>query len=205
MDIQFIGFENTGWLEQRRYRKIMLRWIEDQISALPEVYREVTLRNINKFRFRFFPTTMYKTMYGEYKYLTNPLEAGTSISDNIPHEKMGQFELDLFILDNKGDLQFASNVIMMSHGLGHVVLYSYDPNRRILLRERDLSGNKRGTEMNWSTAAVHNRTNAIEQSVQKINDPEIDNQIYYMETYRFKNGFWRKTYYRMFDFRDDLR
>lgn len=205
MRIEFIGFQNTGWLEQRRYRKIALKWIDDQLKALPEVYRLVTLRNIEKFRLRFFPTTLYKTMYGEYKYLTNPLEAGTSISDNIPHEKMGQFELDLFILDSKGDLQFASNVIMMSHGLGHVVLYSYDPSRRIELRVRDLSGNKRGTIMNWSTAAVHNRTNAIEQSVQRINDPEIENEIYYMETWRMIGKFWKKTYYRMFDFRDDLR
>lgn len=205
MDVQFFGFKNTGWLEQRRYRKIMNRWLEDQLKAVPVNDLQRTLNNIKKFKFRFFPTTMYKTMYGEYRYLSNPLEAGTSISDNIPHEKMGQFTLDLFILDNKGDMQFASNVIMMSHGLGHVLLYSYDSKRRIELKVTDDSGNKAGTILNWHTAAVHNRTSAIEKSVQRINDPEIDNQIYYTHTWKFQNGVWRRVYYRMYDFRDDFK
>ena len=205
MDITFIGFQNTGWLEQRRYRKIFNRWVEDQLYAVPDNDQSRVLNNIKKFRVRFYPTTMYKVMYGEYKYLSNPLEAGVSLSDNIPHERMGQFTLDLFILDQKGDMQFASNLIMMSHGLGHVLLYSYDNQRRIELRVRDDSGNKRGTILNWHTAAVHNRTSAIEKTVQRINDPEIDNQIYYIETYRLIGKFWKKVYYRVYDFRDEFR
>ena len=141
-------------------------------------------------------------MYGEYNWRSS--DTG-NLSDLIPHEIVGLNKIDLFVLDDKSDMMMASNIIMMSHGLGHALLYSYDPRRRIELKYDDATGNKKGTILNWHTAAVHNRTEAISKTVQRINDPEIDNQIYYMETYKPINKLWKKVIYRMYDFRDDLR
>ena len=140
-------------------------------------------------------------MYGVYDWRTG--DTG-NLSDLIPHEKVGQFVIDLFILDNNDDMRFASNLIMMSHGLGHVLLYSYDHTRRTQLTVDDASGNRKGKVLAWHTAAVHNRTEAIDKSVQKLNDKEIDNQIYYLQTWRRFGLKWRKVIYRMYDFRDDL-
>jgi len=202
MDVKFYGFKNTGWLEQRRYRKIMNQWLSDHISEIEnDVTREYTLSRVNRFRVRFFPTTMYSKIYGEYNWRSG--DTG-KLSDNIPHEKVGQFVIDLFILDTKGDMQFASNLIMMSHGLGHVLLYSYDSSRRIELKVDDASGNKKGKVLAWHTAAVHNRTEKMEKTVQRLSDPDIDNEIYYLRTWRFIKLRWKKILYRMYDFRDDL-
>jgi hypothetical protein len=144
---------------------------------------------------------MYKKMYGKYNWRTG--DTG-ELSDLIPHEKVGQFVIDLFILDNKDDLRMASNLIMMSHGLGHVLLYSYDHTRRTKLNVNDASGNLKGKVLAWHTAAVHNRTEKMEKTVQRLTDKEIDNQIYYLHTWRRFGFRWRKVIYRMYDFRDDL-
>ena len=205
MKIEFHGFITFGLLEQRKYRQLIYKWLEDQIVAVPDNDKKRTLSNIEKFRVRFFPTTMYKTMYGEYKYLSDKLAVGTSLSDMIPHEKVGQFEIDLFILDAKDDMRMASNLIMMSHGFGHVLLYSYDPTRRVELKYDDSGGKKKGKILAWHTAAVHNRTSAIEKTVQRIGDTDIENQIYYLETWMPTKNIWRKTIFRMYDFRDDFK
>lgn len=202
MKVQFIGFNNTGWLEQRRYRKLMFRWLEEHIKILDEVTQDRVLNELNKFTVRVFPSTQYKYIYGNARDFISDKE--TSLSDRIPHEVMGQYKLDVFMLDDKGDMQFASNLIMLSHGLGHCLLYSYDRKRRIELKQRDASGNPKGMILNWFTAAVHNRTEKMDKTVQRLNDPDIENEIMYLTTYRFKNGFWRKTYYRTYDFRDDF-
>lgn len=202
MDIKFHGFETIGWIEKRRYVKIMYKWLEDHIGSIEnEATREYTLSRAMKFKVRFFPTTMYKKMYGEYNWRTG--DTGT-LSDLIPHEKVGQFVIDLFILDNKDDMRFASNVIMMSHGFGHVLLYSYDHTRRDQLTINDASGNLKGKVLAWHTAAVHNRTESMDKTVQRLTDKEIDNQIYYLQTWRRFGLKWRRVMYRMYDFRDDL-
>ena len=202
MDIKFTGFENIGWYERMRYTKIMYKWLEDHISHIEnESTREYTLARVHKFKVRFFPTTMYSKMYGEYNWRTG--DTG-NLSDLIPHEKVGQFEIDLFILDNKDDMRMASNLIMMSHGLGHVLLYSYDHTRRALLTVNDTSGNLKGKTLAWHTAAVHNRTESMDKTVQRLSDKEIDNQIYYLQTWRKFGLIWRRVMYRMYDFRDDL-
>lgn len=202
MDIKFNKFKNVGWLEKRRLTKILYKWLEDHISEIEnEVTREFTLSRVNRFRIRFFPTTEYNKMYGTYNWRSG--DTG-NLSDLIPHEKVGQFEIDLFILDNKDDMRFASNLIMMSHGFGHVLLYSYDSSRRVELKVDDVSGNKKGKIMAWHTAAVHNRTEKIDKTVARLENNDIDNDIYYLRTYRQLTGFWKKTLYRMYDFRDDL-
>ena len=202
MDISFNGFKNIGWIEKRRLTKILYQWLGDHISTIDnEITRIYTANRVDQFRVRFFPTTEYSKMYGAYNWRSG--DTG-NLSDLIPHEVVGQFVIDLFILDEKDDMRFASNLIMMSHGLGHVLLYSYDSGRRTTLTVDDASGNKKGTSLQWHTAAVHNRTEAIEKSVQRIGDDEIDNQIYYLKTYRFLRSAWKRTLYRMYDFRDDL-
>jgi hypothetical protein len=202
MDISFNGFETIGWYERMRYTKIMYKWLEDHISHIEnESTREYTLARVQRFRVRFFPTTMYAKMYGEYNWRTG--DTG-NLSDMIPHEKVGQFEIDLFILDTKGELQMASNLAMMSHGLGHVLLYSYDHTRRTILNVNDASGNLKGKELNWFTAAVHNRTEKMDKTVQRLADKEIDNEIYYLQTWRRFGLIWRRVMYRLYDFRDDL-
>lgn len=205
MKIEFHGFITFGLLEQRKYRQLIYKWLDDQIKAVPDNDKKRVISNIDKFKVRFFPTTLYKEMYGEYKYLSADLAKGTTLSDMIPHERVGQFEIDLFILDAVDDMRMASNLIMMSHGFGHVLLYSYDSTRRIELRYDDDSGNKKGKVLAWHTAAVHNRTSAIEKTVQRIGDPDIENQIYYMETWMPTKNIWKKTIFRMYDFRDDFR
>jgi len=202
MDIKFIGFKTIGWLEQRRYRKILYQWMADHVSHIQnEVTSEYTLSRMKRFKVRFFPTTSYSKMYGDYNWRSG--DTG-NLSDLIPHEKVGQFEIDLFILDTKGNMQFASNLIMMSHGFGHVLLYSYDSSKRITLKVDDASGNKKGTILAWHTAAVHNRTEKMDKTVQRLRDPNIENEIYYLHTWRFIKFMWRKVLYRMYDFRDDL-
>ena len=202
MDIKFTGFENIGWYERMRYTKILYKWLEDHISHIEnESTREYTLARVMKFKVRFFPTTMYSKMYGEYNWRTG--DTG-NLSYLIPHERVGQFEIDLFILDNKDDMRMASNLIMMSHGLGHVLLYSYDHTRRALLTVNDASGNLKGKTLAWHTAAVHNRTESMDKTVQRLTDKEKDNQIYYLRTWRRFKLVWRRVMYRMYDFRDDL-
>ena len=58
--------------------------------------------------------------------------------------------------------------------------------------------------MAWHTAAVHNRTEKMDKTVQRLNDENIDNEIYYLRTWRFIRLRWRRVLYRMYDFRDDL-
>ena len=202
MKINFYGFKNIGWIEKRRITKILYRWVEDHLNAIDnEITRDYTESRLKRFDIRFFPTTEYTKRRGTYNWRSG--DTG-NLSDQIPHEIVGQFQIELYILDNKDDMRFASNLIMMSHGLGHALLYSYDSSRRTKLTVDDASGNKKGKEMAWHTAAVHNRTETMDKSVQRLEDDEIDNQIYYLRTYRYLRSAWRKTLYRMYDFRDDL-
>ena len=202
MSISFIGFKNVGWLEKRRYRKIIYKWLADHIEHIEnDITKEYTLGRFNRFRIRFFPTTLYDKMFGTYNWRTG--DTGT-LSDLIPHEIVGMFQIDLFILDNKDDMRWASNLIMISHGLGHVLLYSYDPSKRIKLEVDDASGNKKGDTLAWHTAAVHNRTEKMDKTVDRLNDDTIENDIYYLRTWRFLKYRWKRVLYRMYDFRDDL-
>lgn len=201
MRIEFGLFNNMGWRYQVRLRKIIFQWLADHLSELDDFNRERVIVNLNKYRIRVFPSTFYKTLYGNTDFRTR--NTG-SLSDMIPHEVVGYFQMDLFLVDSKNDLMFASNLMALSHGLGHILLFCFDRTRRYKLKVNDASGNKKGTELNWHTAAVHNRTEAITKTVDIVNNLKFENQIYYLKTYRLFNR-WKPIKYRMFDFRDDIR
>lgn len=201
MRIEFNDFKKYGWLEKRRLRKIIYQWLTDHFIEITQKRNvEMTLSNINKYRLRIFPSTSYKKLYGNADFRTRNTGA---LSDMIPHEVVGYYQMDLFLVDMKNDLMFASNLMALTHGLGHVFLFCLDRTRRVKLDVNDASGNKKGTELNWYTAAVHNRTEAITKTVAKV-DIEQENQIYYLTTYRFFNR-WMPVIYRVYDFRDDIR
>jgi len=201
MKIEWYGFDNIGWLTKRRYNKILLQHISDHIQIIDERQIPFVLDRLFNFTIRIFPTEMYKEIYGKQDFRTR--DTGT-LSENIPHEVVGWYRMDLFIIDSVNDLVMASNLMALSHGLGHVELFCFDPTARIAYKVPDLSGHKVGDMGNWSTVAVHNRTNEITQIIQREHDNEIQNQIYYLITYRFF-GRWKPVKYRVFDFRDDLR
>lgn len=49
------------------------------------------------------------------------------------------------------------NVIVMTHDGGHAILIHEGMNRKVKLRHDDFSGHKAGTELNFSTAEIHDR------------------------------------------------
>ena len=202
MKIEFNDFQNYGWLQKRRLRKIIYQWLADHFVEIRQARNQtLALDNINKYRLRIFPSTSYKKLYGNADFRTRNTGA---LSDMIPHEVVGYFQMDLFLVDIKNDLMFASDLMALTHGLGHVFLFCLDRTRRIKLTVDDASGNKKGTELNWYTAAVHNRTEAITKTVDNIDKPKMENEIYYLRTYRMFNR-WMPVKYRVYDFRDDIR
>jgi hypothetical protein len=199
MNINFVGFQNFPKRYQTRIRKIAYQWLSDHLEVIEEYDRNRVLNELNKFKIEVMPTTFKSKLYPDRWHRTD-----MNTSDMIPWEIMGQYQLQLFLIDRKDDLFLASNIMAMTHGLGHVLLYSYDKHRRFKLTVDDASGNKKGDEVNWFTAAVHNRTEAIDKVVQKAGEPDLENQIYYLQTYRNWDTIWRKQMYRTYDFRDDL-
>lgn len=199
MQFNFLGFKNIGYLKKRRLRKIALQWLSDQLEVIDETDHDRVLNQLKRFTVTIMPTSMAGKLYAD-KFN----RSGTKTSDRIPHEVMGQYELQLFILDEKSEFIFETGIMTLTHGLGHVLLWCFDPHRRYELTVDDASGNKKGDLMSWHVVAVHNRTEAIEKTVQKTADNEIDNEIYYLQTYRFVSR-WRSKSYRVWDFRDDLR
>lgn len=125
-----------------------------------------------------------------WAYSDNPFPKGTRINTEIPHEVVGKEEMHLFLVDNKSDLYTPSNIMALTHGMGHVMLKAYDPERMGTLIVNDLSGNKAGKTMKWYVTAVHNRTNT-------------KGNTYLLRTYRWF-GRWKKQEYWAFDFRRDL-
>ncbi len=201
MKFSFVGFENIGFMKKRRLRKIALKWMSDQIVDLNEFDTDRVLNELRKFTIEVFPTSFKAKLYAD---LFN--RSGTKTSDMIPWEVMGMYQLQLFIIDDKSEFMYSSAIMTLTHGLGHVLLWCFDRNRTWQLKVDDASGNKKGDHVSWHVAAVHNRTEAIEKTVQKTSDTEIENQIYYLQTFReFFPRIWRKVSYRVWDFRDDLR
>lgn len=202
MKINFYNFKNLGYINQRRLRKIALKWLSDQLEVIPKTDQQRVLRELKKFTVNIMPTTSKNIMYPD-KFRS---ENTGNLSDKIPWEVMGMYELQLFIIDDKKEINFLSGIMTMTHGLGHVLLWCFDSKRRVELRYDDASGNKKGDVLSWHVAAVHSRTEAIEKTVQKTKDVELDNEIYYLDTYReIQPKFWKKVQYRVWDFRDDLR
>lgn len=200
MQIRFVGFKKFGWLEKRRLRKIALQWLADHLIeiGIPSE-QEATLSRLRKFKINVFPTT-YKSLRYPQQFTT--LKVG--LSDMIPWEVVGLYSMDLFIIDDKSDMMFASALMALTHGLAHALLYSLDPLARDKYTIFDGSGHKPGDIGNWSTVAVHNKTSAIDKVVQHIKGDEILNHIYYLQTYRYF-GRWKKVIYRVYDFRDEVR
>lgn len=202
MRIEFNDFKNYGWMRKRRLRKIIYQWLADHFVEIKQERNvEMALTNLNKYRLRIFPSTSYKKLYGNADFRTRNTGA---LSDMIPHEVVGWYQMDLFLVDKVNDLMWASNLMALTHGLGHVLLFCLDRTRRVKLTVDDASGNKKGTELNWYTSAVHNRTEAITKTVDNINDPKMENEIYYLKTYRMFSR-WMPVKYRAYDFRDDIR
>lgn len=202
MKIEFNDFKNYGWLEKRRFRKIIYTWLADHIVEISDkTIVNRTMNNVNRFRIRIFPSTSYSKLYGKTDFRTRNTGA---LSDMIPHEVVGFFQMDLFLVDMKNDLMFASNVMALTHGLGHVLLFSFDRTARFKLTVDDASGNKKGTELAWHTAAVHNKTEAITKTIDNVDKPKTLNELYYLRTYRLL-GKWMPIKYRAYDFRDDIR
>ena len=202
MHFEFVGFQNWSWQRKRRLNKIALKWWSDHLESINEVDKPRVLTNLKKFKVYCLPTTRIEAIYPA-EWTTRQL---AKMSDMIPWEVVGEYEIHLFMVDSDNDFIFEQNVITMTHGLGHALLYCYDNQRRVELTVDDASGNKKGDELKWFVAAVHNRTSAIEKVVQRPSDDEKSNQIYYLQTYReFFPRIWRKVAYRVWDFRDDVR
>ena len=199
MQINFIGFKNFPKRYQTRIRKIAYQWIVDHVETIEPYDQRRVLSELNKFKIDVMPTDFKADLYPDKWHRTD-----METSDMIPWEVVGYYQIQLFLIDRKSDMFLVSNLMAMTHGLGHALLFSYDKNRRVKLRFDDASGNKKGDELNWFSAAVHNRTEAIEKVVQKANEPDLENQIYYLQTYRNWDNLWRKQQYRVYDFRDDL-
>ena len=200
MKINYFGFKELGSTKRFALSRIAHKWMSDHLEAVPKADINRVLRELNKFTINVMPTKVKSIMYPD-KFRSR--DTGT-LSDMIPWEVMGMHELQLFIVDSKKDNIFASGVMTMTHGLGHVLLWCFDSKRRVELKYDDASGNKKGDVLSWHVAAVHNRTEAIEKTVQKLNDKELDNQIYYLQTYRPVLKAWKPETYRVWDFRDDL-
>lgn len=201
MRIRFIGFKNIGWLEKRRLRKITFQWLSDHIIEINiKSEREATLSRLSRYTINVFPTTYKRLRYPNYG-VTNKIG---NMSSMIPWEYVGINAIDLFIIDDKSDMMFASTLMALSHGLAHALLYSLDPTARAKYEVFDDSGHKPGDIGNWSTVGVHNKTSAIDKIVQHTGSKEIPNHIYYLQTYRYM-GRWKPVKYRMYDFRDDVR
>lgn len=201
MRIIFTGFKKINWLTKRRLRKIAFTWLADHLVEINSVTeREACLSRLSRFTLNVFPTTA--------KSLRYPASFRTSdtgrLSNMIPWEVVGLNVIDLFIIDDRSDMMFASALMALTHGLAHALLYCLDPLARAKYTVFDDSGHKPGDIGNWSTVGVHNKTSAIDKTVQHANREIPNNHIYYLETYRFL-GRWKKVYYRVYDFRDDIR
>ena len=185
---------------KRRIRKIAYQWTADHLTEMNELDAQRTLKELNKFRIDVFPTTSKAKRYPD-KFRTR--DTG-NLSDMIPWEVVGQYKIELYIIDSMNDMHLNSGIMALTHGLGHALFYGFDRNRRMKYTVFDDSGHKPGEIGNWHTVGIHNKTSAINKVVQHSSDPEVYNHIYYLETYRYFNK-WKPVKYRVYDFRDDIR
>jgi len=166
-------------------------FIYDHLDGITNDFvRERIEKNINKFRVYVYPTTAYNSILNGIDWRS----ANTgNLSDMIPHEIVGFEEIKIFLIDTPKDVDRRSNIMAITHGFGHVMLFSKDRFKREPLVIDDLSGNKKGTKLNWYTSRVHNRTIS--------GSPMF--KTYLLTVYELF-GKWKPNKYYVFDFRDDM-
>jgi hypothetical protein len=99
----------------------------------------------------------------------------------------------LYLFDNKDlNLFLRTNATTVTHELAHLaLLHRVEGSRRVPLRNNDLSGNKEGKMLNYSTAEVHDR--------------HIENHFNPVTIWVWVGLRYRRLQYLELDFRDHYR
>jgi len=98
--------------------------------------------------------------------------------------------IKLYVIDTDNGMVFLQNFMMISHELCHMMLIVDGRNDRVRLRNDDWSGNKKGTELNFSTAEVHDR--------------HIEKKFRTMSMWGWYKIFWKRFRLRVIDITDLL-
>lgn len=187
---------HTQNINRKTYSQIIYQHVIDHLQVVtdPEARDRLLTETMND-QIHIWPTTELPNWLASrnltsWGYSSNPFPKGTKINYMIPHEMVGKEEMHLFIVDINNTAYDPSNIMALTHGLGHVMLKAIAPFREGNLLVNDLSGNKAGIKGKWFMTAVHNRTNT-------------KGNTYLLKIYRLFKKWMPKEYYA-FDFRKDL-
>lgn len=141
---------HTKNLDTAFYRQLILQYIMDHIT--------VSLPAYNK----------YRDFHEDWEIHIHPvedwegkMEGGANVgltNDGIPHGVTGEGKVKVYVIDDsdKGLLAL-QNFSPIFHEIAHMLLLIIMRGKRGVFRNKDLSGNKPGSEANVSTQEVHDR------------------------------------------------
>lgn len=144
-----ISFE-TKHLNKKLYRRLIVRFINTTFAR----------DDVTDFRlFKEFVRTWNIVIYPSSRASEDPFFYGKDGVGGVTSNRL----IKLYLEDKKtrfGDLfqrTFRQNTLVISHEICHGILMYLGMNNRVRLRHDDYGRNKAGTELNFSTAEVHDR------------------------------------------------
>lgn len=178
------------------YRQLLWKYLEEHIDSIPNPISRDRINSLMRdAQVKIYPSTMLEENMKAKgntidQYVTN-FRVGTSISYMIPTEITSPRLVEAYVVDMKNDLIDASNFIMLSHGMAHMLLNAVDPDRYDTLIVPDLSGHPAGWRGKWHTVAVHNKTNT-------------PGNTYKIKLYKLL-GLWKPVEYYVFNFKKEMQ
>lgn len=201
MKIQFY----TKNIDKSLYRTMIYKFLQEHVDSIPNmIERERVTRIVNEGNIFIYPTTMIEENMSKKgtsisQYVTSFIP-GTKINLMIANEITSPGLIEAYVVDLPKDINRASNIVMISHGLGHLLLNAKDPNRYDNLKVPDLSGHPIGWRGKWHTVAVHNVTNFTSYP------PEVDRTRfrYILKVYKLL-GRWFPVEFYVFNFKPEMQ
>lgn len=145
----------TKNIDKTFYRQIIHTYINDQLEISLKNWNSEAVRKFLEFRDS-WEIRIYRSR--EWNWIDGRSENTGILNPLIPHGVTGEGIVNVYILDiNDKGLTSLQNFSAIFHELSHMLLMMIFREKRGILRNDDLGGNKAGKEMNVSTQEVHDR------------------------------------------------
>jgi hypothetical protein len=174
---------HTKNIDKVFYRQVILQYIADHLK------NPIAANQFKKYEknwtFNIHPVTDWEGIDGRSG------NTGT-LNKMIPHGVTGEGVVKTYVIDvdDKG-LTSLQNFSAVLHEVAHMLLIMMMRGQRGILRNDDLSGNKKGKEMNISTQEVHDR--------------QMEKKLYQFQTYINVGNWIKRKYIRYTAIGIDLR
>jgi len=174
---------HTKNIDRTFYRQVILQYIAEQLKN--SIYYRQFQKYEDSWTFHIHPVSDWEGIDGRSG------NTGT-LNKMIPHGVTGEGVVKTYVIDvNDKGLTALQNFSAILHETAHMILIMSMRGRRGILRNDDLSGNKKGKEMNVSTQEVHDR--------------QMEKKLYQFQTYVNVGNFLKKKYVRYTAIGIDLR